>query len=260
SRRRGGRRPQRAAPATRSSGREGHRRSPAIASDRRGTAGGDHAVSMRHTRARAMLPCIAIVLASTGCGRTPEPGGASATGAPWFDDIATRAGVTFVHTSGHQTQHLLPEIMGGGAALFDLDNDGFLDLYLVQSGTLSGRESSSPSSEREGFSRASGNRLYRNRGDGTFEDVTEASGAGLHGYGMGVTAGDFDNDGFTDLYVTNYGANVLLRNDGHGHFVDVTAKAGVASTGWSTSAAFVDYDGDGALDLFVARYLDWRPS
>ena len=207
---------------------------------------------MRRARAGAMLPCIAIVLASTGCSRTSEPGGASATAAPWFDDIATRAGVTFVHTSGHRTRHLLPEIMGGGAALFDLDNDGFLDLYLVQSGSLS--------ADGEGSSRASGNRLYRNRGNGTFEDVTEASGAGLHGYGMGVTAGDFDNDGFTDLYVTSYGANVLLRNDGHGHFVDVTAKAGVASTGWSTSAAFIDYDGDGALDLFVARYLDWRPS
>ena len=92
---------------------------------------------------------------------------------------------------------------------------------------------------------AAGNRLYRNRGDGTFEDVTERSGAGVRGYGMGVAAGDFDNDGYTDLYVTSFGHNVLLKNDGHGHFIDVTAKAGVASSGWSTSAAFLDYDGDG---------------
>src|SRR5207249_5250446 len=136
-------------------------------------------------------------------------------------------------------------------------SDLFLDLYLVQSGALSferddvGRSSADPSG---------GNRLYHNRGDGTFEDVTVPSGAGAGGYGMGVTAGDFDNDGVTDLYVTNFGHNVLLRNDGHSRFVDVTAKAGVASAGWSTSAAFVDYDGDGALDLFVAHYLNWRPS
>src|SRR5262249_19906175 len=131
---------------------------------------------------------------------------------------------------------------------FDLDNDGLLDLYFVQSGNLS-----NPSA-------GSGNRVYRNRGDGTFEDVTGPSGGGIRGYGMGVAAGGFDNHGFTDLYVTNFGKNVLLRNDGHGHFVDVTAKAGVASSGWSTSAAFVDYDGDGFLDLFVAHYLNWRPA
>jgi hypothetical protein len=109
-------------------------------------------------------------------------------------------------------------------------------------------------------SAGAGNRLYRNRGNGTFEDVTEGSGAGVRGYGMGVAAGDFDNDGYTDLYVTNFGQNILLKNDGHGHFTDVTAKAGVASSGWSTSAAFLDYDGDGALDLFVAHYLNWRRS
>lgn len=138
--------------------------------------------------------------------------------------------------------------MGGGAALFDMDNDGFLDVYLVQSGSLYDPSAGTSS------------RLYRNRGDGTFEDVTERSGAGVKIYGMGVAAGDFDNDGNTDLYVTGYGRNVLLRNDGHGHFTDVTAKAGVASTGWSTSAAFVDYDGDGFLDLFVARYMNWKAS
>jgi hypothetical protein len=224
---------------------------------------------MRRTRAVAILVSIALAAALAGCrgGRDARP--ADAAGRAWFEEVAARAGITFVHTSGHATKHLLPEIMGGGAAVFDFDNDGLLDLYLVQSGTLepSEREPSErePSerepSEREPFRRASPtNRLYRNRGNGTFEDVTDRAGAGAAGYGMGVTAGDFDNDGFTDLYVTNFGSNVLLRNDGRGRFVDVTAKAGVASSGWSTSAAFVDYDADGWLDLFVTRYLNWQPA
>ena len=183
-----------------------------------------------------------------GCRRSADAPAAAQTGPAWFEEIAARAGIDFVHRTGHVTRHDLPEIIGGGAALFDMDNDGFLDLYLVQSGSLSGRPDTG------------GSRLYRNRGNGRFEDVTEQSGAGLGGYGMGVTAGDFDNDGYTDLFVTNYGHNVLLKNDGHGHFVDVTATAGVAGSGWSTSAAFLDYDADGLLDLFVARYLNWKPS
>ena len=130
-----------------------------------------------------------------------------------------------------------------------MDNDGDLDLYLVQSGNLF-----APRDKPEG------NRLYRNRGNGTYDDVTAGSGADVPGYGMGVAAGDFDNDGNADLYVTNFGGNVLLKGDGRGHFADVTAKAGVASSGWSTSAAFLDYDGDGDLDLIVAHYLNWQRS
>jgi enediyne biosynthesis protein E4 len=184
------------------------------------------------------------------CGRSAAPpSNTTEPGQPWFEDVAERAGIRFVHRSGHRDKFYLPEIMGGGAALFDMDNDGFLDLYLVQSGSLSSPADKAP-----------GNRLYRNRGDGTFEDVTADSGADVAGYGMGVAAGDFDNDGNVDLYVTNFGANVLLKGDGHGHFTDVTAKAGVASSGWSTSAAFLDYDGDGYLDLFVVHYLNWQPS
>ena len=179
-----------------------------------------------------------------GCSRAPVPHEQNAS-APWFEERAQAAGIDFVHQSGHRDKHELPEIMGGGAALFDMDGDGLLDVYFVQSGNLA-----DPAS-------GPGNRLYRNRGDGTFEDVTASSGAGVRGYGMGVTAGDFDNDGYTDLYVTNLGRNVLLKNDGHGHFLDVTARAGVAGAGWSTSAAFVDYDGDGYLDLFVVHYLAW---
>jgi hypothetical protein len=204
---------------------------------------------MRRPRRRAILVCLLVAHGGfTNCRRTADTQAGAETTRPWFEEIAERAGIDFVHHSGHESRHYLPEIMGGGAALFDMDNDGFLDLYLVQSGNLFDQ------------SAGSGNRLYRNRGNGTFEDVTQRSGAGIRGYGMGVTAGDFDNDGYTDLYITNFGHNVLLKNDGHGHFIDVTAKAGVSSSGWSTSAAFVDYDGDGALDLFVAHYLNWRPS
>jgi hypothetical protein len=140
----------------------------------------------------------------------------------------------------------LPEIMGGGAALFDMDADGDLDAYLVQSGDVVNRAS-----------KGEGTRLFRNDGRGFFTDVTAESGAAVPGYGMGVAAGDVDNDSDTDLYVTNLDENVLLQNDGRGQFTDVTRKAGVLGSGWSTSAAFLDYDADGWLDLFVARYLDW---
>jgi hypothetical protein len=202
-------------------------------------------------RLRALLVS-AIGAIGMSCSRTPTatpPADASPSAPPWFEDIAERAGIRFVHQSGHREKFYLPEIMGGGAALFDMDNDGYLDLYLVQSGDLF-----APSGK------TSGTRLYHNRGNGTFEDVTAGSGSDVAGYGMGVAAGDFDNDGNIDLYVTNVGGNVLLKGDGHGHFADVTAHAGVANSGWSTSAAFLDYDGDGSLDLFVVHYLNWQPS
>jgi hypothetical protein len=191
----------------------------------------------------------AVCAIGVSAGQSPATRAPDPPGQPWFENIAERAGIAFTHRSGHTQKFYLPEIMGGGVALFDMDNDGDLDLYLVQSGNL--------------FASAgqlAGHRLYRNRGDGTFDDVTAGSGADAAGYGMGVAAGDFDNDGNTDLYVTNVGRNVLLKGDGRGHFTDVTAKAGVASRGWSTSAAFLDYDADGWLDLFVVHYLNWQPS
>ena len=142
--------------------------------------------------------------------------------------------------------------MGGGAALFDMDGDGDLDAFLVQSGSdVPGAGLSRP---------GTGHRLFRNRGDGSFEDATAGSGTETHVYGMGVAAGDYDNDSDTDLYVTGLGSNVLLRNEGNGRFADATASAGVAGSGWSTSAAFLDYDADGDLDLFVTRYIEWLPS
>ncbi len=179
---------------------------------------------------------------------SPQSGGASRNPDTqlWFDEVAAARGIRFVHRSGHRNRYLLPEIMGGGAALFDMDGDGDLDAYLVQSGSVVNPPD-----------KGDGNRLFRNRGNGTFDDVTAGSGTQAPGYGMGVAAGDYDNDGDVDLYVTNLGSNVLLQNDGSGRFTDVTARAAVAGEGWSTSAAFVDYDADGDLDLFVARYIDW---
>ncbi|HUE86905.1 MAG TPA: CRTAC1 family protein [Vicinamibacterales bacterium] len=171
---------------------------------------------------------------------------ADATDPVWFEESAAARGIRWTHRSGHRDRYLLPEIMGGGAALFDMDGDGDLDLYLVQSGSVTESGAKNPS-----------NRLFRNRGDGTFEDVTAGSGADASGYGMGVAAGDYDNDGDPDLLVTNFGPNVLLRNDGDGRFTDVTAAAGVGGRGWHTGAAFVDYDADGDLDIFVLRYINW---
>jgi hypothetical protein len=192
---------------------------------------------------------LALTLCATAasCDRPPSSASAPAVGPAWFEDMTARSGIRFVHRSSHADKFYLPEIMGGGAALFDMDNDGDLDLYLVQSGSL---DSSKPS----------GHQLYRNRGDGTFDDVTAGSGADVAGYGMGVGAGDYDNDGDVDLLVTALGGNILLAGDGQGHFTDVTGKAGVASSGWNTSAAFLDYDADGWLDLFVVRYLNWQKS
>ena len=169
-----------------------------------------------------------------------------ASTAPWFSEVAAVSGIDFVHRAGATDDYLLPEIMGGGAGFLDYDADGFLDVYLVQSGRLDGPQDDRP-----------GNRLYRNDGRGGFIDTTVAAGVGDEGYGMGCAAGDIDNDGDVDLYVTNLGPNVLYLNNGDGTFADVTETAGVGDSSWSTSAAFVDYDSDGDLDLFVTHYVAW---
>jgi hypothetical protein len=171
---------------------------------------------------------------------------ASANGAPWFERIVN-SGVDFVHVSGKESGHFyFPEISTGGVCLIDYDGDGRLDLYFVQGGSLGSSSAAS-----------AGNRLYRNLGDWKFEDVTESAGVGDTGYGMGCACGDYDNDGDTDLYVTNLGPNVLYRNNGDGSFSDVTDAAGVSDPGWSTGAVFVDYDADGAHDLYVVNYIHW---
>ncbi|MEZ5416936.1 MAG: CRTAC1 family protein [Vicinamibacterales bacterium] len=198
----------------------------------------------------------ALALLAAACGggspapEATQPGSAATTAAsaPWFQEVAASSGVTFQHRSGHEGQVFrLPEIMGGGAALFDMDGDGDLDLLLVQSGRLGRADDGAR------------HRLYRNDGRGRFDDVTAGSGVDVGGYGMGAATGDVDGDGDVDVYLTNLGTSVLLLNDGHGRFTDGTARAGVAGSGWSTSAAFADLDVDGDLDLFVTRYVAWEP-
>ena len=169
-----------------------------------------------------------------------------------FTDVTSEAGIDFVHDAGAYGERLLPETMGGGVAFFDYDNDGDQDLLFVNSTTWPWRPQPDvlPTSK-----------LYRNRGDGTFEDVSKASGMAVTLYGMGVATGDYDGDGFVDVFVTAVGENRLFRNVGGEGFEDVTAKAGVAGSpeAWSTSAAFVDIDGDGDLDLFACNYVAWSP-
>jgi enediyne biosynthesis protein E4 len=178
-------------------------------------------------------------------------------GAPVFE-VKPPRGVDFVLQNSPTPQKYLIETMSGGIALLDYNNDGLLDIFVVNGGHIR-----SPMTTPETFDRHDPrywNRLYRQNRDGTFTDVTEQAGlanAGDGNYGMGVAVGDFDNDGYPDLYVTSYGKNILYHNNGNGTFTDVTAKAGVAGGGWSVSAGFVDYDNDGKLDLFVTRYMEW---
>jgi enediyne biosynthesis protein E4 len=172
-----------------------------------------------------------------------------------FSDITQRLGINFQHHASYTGKKYLPETMGSGAALFDYDNDGRLDIFLVNGAPLSDPTPKGTIPEKTGPKYW--NRLYHQKADGTFEDVTEKAGLQGTGYGMGVAVGDYDNDGYEDLYVTAYGGNKLYHNNGDGTFSDVTAKAGVGGGGWSSSAAWVDLDGDGYLDLVVLRYLEW---
>ncbi len=202
---------------------------------------------MNWHRRRHALPGVVVLLGlHAACGDASEPDArGSLPEASAFTEVAKASGVDFRHRSGAAGDFLLPEIMGGGAGFLDYDGDGFLDLYLVQSGRIGSPDE------------AVANRLYRNDGSGGFGDVTAVAGVGDPGYGMGCTAGDYDNDGDIDLYVTNLGHNVLYRNEGNGTFTDVTRTTGTGDSGWSTSAAFVDYDADGDLDLYVTNYIQW---
>jgi hypothetical protein len=203
-----------------------------------------------------------------GCGaERPPASGASATSTTgrsedWFVDEAETSGLRFTHVNGMTGQYYPPEMFGPGVALFDYDNDGDLDVFVVQGNTLQGTTGGSGDSSKS--SRLEG-RLFRNdtitNPNGThtirFTDVTDQSGLRAQGYGMGVATGDFNNDGCVDLYVTNFGHNQMFRNNCNGTFTDVTVQTGTESPGWSVSAAFVDYDRDGWLDLFVGHYLTY---
>jgi len=166
-----------------------------------------------------------------------------------FEDIASRSGLAFTYNSGASGNLFVGDAMGGGVALFDYDDDGWLDVYFCNGCALPVDPQSPPRP----------NKLFRNRGDGTFEDVTERAAVAGRGYGMGCAVGDYDNDGHIDLFLSGLGQTILYRNRGDGTFEDVTERAGVNSTRWTTAAGFGDLDGDGDLDLFVVTYVDADP-
>jgi enediyne biosynthesis protein E4 len=172
-----------------------------------------------------------------------------------FLDVTTASGVHFEGQAYHTSKKYLIETMGSGVALFDYDNDGQLDIFFANGAALSDPTPSGTIPQKAGHK--DWNRLYHQKKDGTFEDVTEKAGLAGIGYDMGVAVGDYDNDGYEDLYVTGYGGNHLYHNNGNGTFVDVTEASGTGGSGWSTSAAWVDLDNDGRLDLVVLRYLKW---
>jgi hypothetical protein len=190
-----------------------------------------------------LLILFGLAVAGLATIQPPVPGSSAAR---QFTDITQSAGIRFRHNNGAFGRKYLPETMGSGAAFLDADGDGWQDILLINSRGWPGRPSKDARSA-----------LYRNNRDGTFADVTAASGLGVEMYGLGVAAADYDNDGFVDVYLTGLGGNRLMRGAGGGRFVDVTAAAGVAGAGFSTSAAWLDYDVDGRLDLFVARYVQW---
>jgi hypothetical protein len=174
---------------------------------------------------------------------------------PTFEDVTEKSGINFRHSFGEQKLSSIMEATGSGCAWIDYNNDGLLDLYVVSGRYLEGTTK---------FSKPDGadatNHLYRNNGDGTFADVTAQVGVGGKGFGMGVTVGDYDNDGYEDIYVTNWNSSVLYHNNGNGAFTDVTANAGVENPHFGTGAAWLDYDRDGKLDLYVGNYLKFDPN
>ncbi len=205
---------------------------------------------------RLSLRAASLTLAAALCGTLAQGSRPAAIG-PLFSDEAAASGLVFTHVTGASGQYYMAEQMGPGGALFDYDNDGDLDVFLVQGGSLDASSSTT--------STGNSSRLFRNdltvdrTGKRTlhFTDVTARAGIVTHTYGMGAATGDYDNDGYLDLYVTGFGHDTLLHNNGNGTFSDETAEAGVSDPLWSTSAAFIDYDRDGDLDLFVANYLDF---
>lgn len=217
-------------------------------------------MAVRRRSAPWLLVAAVSTLLSAGCGSEAPPADAGAAGraaplddlvVPLLVDITEESGLDFVHVTGAVGDKWMPETVGSGGGFLDYDGDGHLDIFLVNGRSWTGDDGARSA-------------LFRNRGDGTFVDVSAETGTDLHLYGMGAVFADYDGDGDTDIYVTAVGRNVLLRNDG-GRFRDVTEEAGVdgnpegRSNAWSTAAAWLDYDGDGDLDLFVCNYVRWTP-
>jgi enediyne biosynthesis protein E4 len=187
-------------------------------------------------------------LAGTGLAAVSRPLGALPAPEYPFEEVASSSsGITWKHMAGKSAEKYLPETTGAGCAFLDYDNDGWMDIYLVNSGKCDFFNPNPPLR----------NALYHNNRDGTFSDVTEKAGVMGGGYGQGVAVGDYDADGFPDLYVTQYGRSILYHNNGDGTFTDVTDKAGVAAPGWASSAVWFDYDNDGRLDLFVCQFVEF---
>jgi len=200
---------------------------------------------------RKLLRNIVALAAASQFHRGSLTGAFAATKVNTFDEVpAASSGIRWVHNAGKSSAKYLPETSGAGCAFFDFDQDGWMDVYLVNSGKCDFYDPPHPLR----------NALYRNNRDGTFTDVTEKAGVPGNAYGMGVAVGDYNNDGFPDLYVTQYPRNILYRNNGDGTFTDVTEKAGVAASGWSSSAVWFDYDNDGRLDLFVCQFGEFDAS
>jgi len=174
---------------------------------------------------------------------------------PKFEDVSEKLGIRFQHQASPTSKKYLLETMGSGVALFDYDNDGRLDIFLGNGARIDDPTPKDTIPQKDGPKYW--NRLYHQKAEGTFEDVTQAAGLTGTGYATGVAVSDYDNDGHEDIFVAGFGRNTLYHNNGDGTFTDVTDKAGVAGGGWSTSAAWFDYDKDGRLDLIVARYMEW---
>jgi hypothetical protein len=202
-------------------------------------------------RLSAVSRYLASVLPSLASGQEDSQGRLSPhpdRSTPAFEDIpVSKSGITWTHTNGRSPMAHLPETVGAGCAFLDYDNDGWMDIYFVNSGPCDFYTPAQPLR----------NALYHNNRDGTFTDVTLRAGVAGNAYGMGIAAGDYDGDGFPDLYVTQYPRSILYHNNGDGTFTDVTTQAGVSAPGWATSAVWFDYDNDGQLDLFVCHFVDY---
>src|SRR5882672_10645781 len=203
---------------------------------------------------RGLTQSLAVVGLSRWAAAVPAPADSlpnAATRPIPFEEVPPNlSGITWVHSSSKSASKYLPETTGAGCAFLDYDNDGWMDIYLVNSGKCDFYDPAPPLR----------NALYRNNRDGSFTDVTEKAGVAAEGYGQGVAVGDYDGDGYPDLYVTQYGRSILYHNNGDGTFTDVTEKAGIAAPGWASSAVWFDYDNDGRLDLFVCQFVEFSKS